>query len=147
MILISISLILTGFKGIYWKRILQLNLKEILYVNSFDSEAKGRVCEGKESSYNKENKKHDEEKEKNREIFFIFTFVNFVANFLIVSLIANVQIINRVATSNPILFIFCSEFIKKYKKENDKFGKSIAIVFISYSIIGCIMHCASYGYA
>ena len=144
MILISLSLIYTIFKIIDFRRFSQLNLKAILDVNSFNTE--DNCCIGKGLT-DKENNKHDKEKENNREIFFIFTFVNYVANFLIVSLIANVQIINRIATSNPILFIYCSEFIMKYNKREDRFGKFILIVFVSYSILGCIMHCASYGYA
>jgi len=125
---------------------MKLNLNRIIHFDEFVSEGKGNCCSGK-GEFEKENNKHDKEKENNREIFFIFTFVNFIANFLIVVLIANIQIINRVSTSNPILFIYCSDLIMEYKKHKNPFGKFILVVFISYSIIGCIMHCASYGYA
>jgi len=145
-IFISISLIYTAFKGLSLRRILRLNFKDILDVNLFDSVEMGHLCEGDIFS-DKENKNHETEKKKNREIFFLFTLVNYVANFLIIILIANIQIINRVATCNPILFIYCSELIMKYKKQQNRLGKFMLIVFISYSIIGCIMHSGSYGYA
>lgn len=146
MILISISLIYTVFKNIHFKRILEFKFNRILEIDAFVSDEKGNCCIGKGES-EKENNKHEKDKEKNREIFLIFTFVNFLANFLIVFLIANIQIINRVSTSNPFLYVYCSEFIMEFKKQKNPFGKFILIIFISYSVVGCIMHCASYGYA
>lgn len=146
MILISIILIYSVIKTINFRKVLKLNFKGIINLNSLNLDENSYFCVGKEFN-EKEIHNFLFEKEKNREIFFIFTFTNYLANFLIVSLIANVQIINRVATSNPIIFIFCSEYILRFIKQKDKLGKFILIIFISYSIVGCIMHCASYGYA
>lgn len=144
MILISLNLIYKVIENLNLKNLLKFNIKGIFDVTVFGCEVKN--CFLRENN-EKENYKHYREKQNIKQIFFIFTFVNFLANFIVVSTIANVQIINRIATSNPILYIFCSDYILKYKNQNIIYGKFILIIFLSFSIIGCIMHCASYGYA
>ncbi len=83
-----------------------------------------------------------------RKIFYLFTLINFIANFIVVTTIANFQIVNRILTANPIIYVLCSDEVLLYKSnKNNKLGKYILIVFIIYSILGCVMQPGSYGYA
>ena len=77
--------------------------------------------------------------------------INFIANFLIIALIAHPQINNRLLSGCPILYLLISDdiidFIENNKTGNYRRGFLILLFFISFSILGCIMQVGSYGFA
>lgn len=157
MIIISLGLIITFFTNLNFSKIFCLNFENI-FKNNFKLLDKFTIhnCEDKCSKdqdviEDQKNKEHFSEAYgklfKIKQIFFLFTFVNFIFNFILVIFFAHTQIINRVLTTNPLLYFFCCEKVYEYKIKNSKSGKFILIIFISYSIIGCVMQPGGYGFA
>ena len=144
MIFISFVFIVSFIKMLDFKKIKILSLDKIIIFENH-REYNDHSC--KRESNIKQKSENENEKNKIKEIFYLFAFTNFLANFLVVSTIANIQIINRVLTANPILYFFCSDKLIDYKINDSKIGKFILIIFISYSIIGCVMQPSSYGFA
>lgn len=156
MILISISLIISFCRLINFSDLKLLKLKNCLiskdlnivcYKNIHECDNSRNHSKTKEINYSVDEENHREEKKKLREIFYLFTFVNYAVNFFIVLFFAHIQIINRLLTANPLLYYFCADKIIEYKYKNSKFGRFILIAFISYSILGCVMHPGGYGFA
>jgi Gpi18-like mannosyltransferase len=85
-----------------------------------------------------------------RKSFYLCGVVNFIINVAIIVLIAHPQINNRFYTTCPIVYLYCSEEIFKYtspKERQSKTGIFIITFFLFFSILGCIMHVGSYGFA
>jgi len=146
MIFISLCIIIRSLKKIKFQQIKVLNLHMISDLDNIYFQSDAHKCDANQAP-KKDHENCDNEKKKTREIFYIFSLANFIVNFLVVFLIANIQIINRVITSNPLIYVFCSEVLVNYKNSNNGFGKFVLIIFIAFSIVGCIMQSASYGYA
>lgn len=157
MIIISLNLIITFFSNLNFSKIFCLNFENIFkYDFKLFEKFTKHNCEDKCSKdqdviNDHTNNEHfsaaDEKLFKIKQIFFLFTFVNFILNFILVVFFAHTQIINRVLTTNPLLYFFCCEKVYEYKIKNSKSGKFILIIFISYSIIGCVMQPGGYGFA
>jgi Gpi18-like mannosyltransferase len=84
-----------------------------------------------------------------KEAFYFSSLINFIANFLILLFFAHPQISNRVLTSSPLLYIYCSDEVIKFVNLKRFYlkGFSTICVFLVVSGIGCIMYTGSYGFA
>lgn len=78
--------------------------------------------------------------------FVIASFLNFLINFVIVVFLAFPHINNRVISTCPIFYIYCSEEIGKFASIKKLYKKGFFILsfFITYSILSCIFHPGSY---
>jgi Gpi18-like mannosyltransferase len=83
--------------------------------------------------------------------FIIGGGINYLANFLILVLLAHPQINNRLLSGCPILYLFISDevidFLENNRDGNYKKGFAILLFFMTFSILGCIMEVGAYGFA
>jgi len=79
--------------------------------------------------------------------FMLASSANYLINFLIVLLIAHPQINNRVLATCPILYFYCADQVFLFCKNKPSYGLFIITFFFVFSILGCIMHTGSYGFA
>lgn len=150
MIIISFYLIVKVSKSFELKNLLKLKLQKIFNHEDIDLNIyENFAC--LHSDNNKEENEKEEKIQKNfihlREIFYLFSFVNFFVNFFLVVFFAHPQIINRVITCNPLLYFFFADKIFEFINKKNKVGKYVLISFLILGVVGCVMYPGVYGFA
>jgi hypothetical protein len=170
LIIISFNLILKILFGFNKKNLMSLNLENIFDIKNSDlnlTENLGLCMHNNNDSHNDNHLHNDKSSCKNlnekletkdekikkdllrlREIFIFYSFFNFVLNFILVVFFAHIQIINRVITSNPLLYFFYADKIIDFTKNKSKrTGKFVIFIFFLIGILGCVMYPGGYGFA